>query len=200
MKRVFVSVIVLILFGSVSLQAQQSFVESTFTDKRDGQEYQIIRIGDRWWMAENMNFELPEGSWCYDDDPMICKKYGRLYSWDAAVKACPDGWHLATDEDWQALELNMGVPEDKLDEMGWRPFTSDALNNNSTGFRLEMAGYRPYGDGAYDDLRDDAYFWTSTSYDKTDAWKRTLDDHRKEIGRGYDSKRKGFSVRCVKDQ
>jgi len=199
MKRVLVLVFVFVLLGSLSLLAQQPFVESTFTDQRDGQEYQIVKIGEQWWMAENLNFEMPKGSWCYDDDPLICNKYGRLYSWDVAVKACPQGWHLASDEDWQALESNMGVPKEKLNEMGWRAFTNDALNNNSAGFRLEMAGYRPYGDGAYDDIRDDAYFWTSTSYDKTDAWKRTLDDHRKEIGRGYDSKRKGLSVRCVKD-
>ena len=130
---------------------------------------------------------------------MICNKYGRLYTWDAAVKACPEEWHLASDKEWQVLEENLGIPGSELDEMGWRPMKDESLHANLDGFKLIMSGYRPYGDGAFDDLMDDAYFWTSTSYDKVDAWKRSMDDHRKAVGRGYDSKRKGLSARCVKD-
>ncbi len=199
MKRVTVIFVLSALFGTISLFAQYSSIESTFKDERDGKEYQIVKIGDVWWMAENLNFESRDGSWCYDDDPMICNKYGRLYSWEVAVKACPDGWHLPSDEEWQELEKNMGVPEEALDKMGWRPMKDESLHEILTGFKLVMAGYRPYGDGAFDDIMDDAYFWTSTNYDKVDAWKRSLDDNRKDIGRGYDSKRKGLSVRCVKD-
>jgi len=32
-----------------------------------------------------------------------CKKYGRLYDWDEAMKACPKGWHLPSDKEWQTL-------------------------------------------------------------------------------------------------
>lgn len=199
MKRVIVTIMVPALFGTFSLMAQHSFIESTFTDERDGQEYNTVKIGDQMWMAENLKFEFPDGSWCYDDDPMICNKFGRLYSWDAAVESCPAGWRLPSDEDWMILEKNLGIPEDALDQMGWRAFRDETLQENLSGFKLIMAGYRPYGDGAYDDIMDDAYFWTSTGYDKVDAWKRTFDDHRKAVGRGFDSKRKGLSVRCVKD-
>ena len=199
MKRVIVITVLSVLFGSLSLHAQHSTMESTFKDDRDGKEYQIVKIGDIWWMAENLNFEIREGSWCYDDDPMLCNKFGRLYSWEAAVRACPGGWHLPSDEEWQKLEKNMGIQEEELDKMGWRPGAGGHLHEDLAGFKPVMAGYRPYGDGAFDDIKDDAYFWTSTSYENTDAWKRTLDDDRNEIGRGYDSKRKGLSVRCVKD-
>lgn len=45
------------------------------------------------WMAENLNFETPEGSFCYDDDESNCAIYGRLYTWAAAVgkseEECP---------------------------------------------------------------------------------------------------------------
>lgn len=54
-------------------------------------------------MAENLNYEMDNrdryGSYCYDDDPGDddpgnCDKYGRLYTWIAAMNACPEGWHL----------------------------------------------------------------------------------------------------------
>jgi len=199
MKRIIGLIVVPVLIGTSYLSSQPSLIESTFTDTRDGKEYDIVKIGNQWWMAENLNYEISDGSWCYDDDPLICNKFGRLYSWDAAVKACPAGWHLPSDEDWKILEKNFGVPNTKLDEIGWRSFEDEETSANYPGFGMIMAGYRPYGDGAFDDINDDAYFWTSTSYDKVDAWKRTFDDNRKEVGRGFDSKRKGFSVRCVKD-
>ena len=72
------------------------------TDDRDGQTYKTVKIGDQWWMAENLNYaytgvpykygSLREGSftsdstsWCYDNDPANCDTYGRLYTWAAAM-------------------------------------------------------------------------------------------------------------------
>jgi uncharacterized protein (TIGR02145 family) len=199
MKRIVALIIVPVLFGTFILSAQSSLIESKFKDTRDGKEYNIVKIGDQWWMAENLNYEVTDGSWCYDNDPMICNKFGRLYNWEAASKACPAGWHLPSDEDWKILEQNFGIHSNELDKMGWRSFENADQSANYSGFRMIMAGYRPYGDGSFDDIGDDAYFWTSTSYDKIDAWKRTFDDDRSQVGRGFDSKRKGFSVRCLKD-
>ena len=58
-------------------------------------------------MAENLDIEV-EGSFCYDNDPENCKKYGRLYTWEAAKKACPKGWHLPSDAEWKILMNKMG--------------------------------------------------------------------------------------------
>lgn len=57
-------------------------------DERDGQIYNIVKLGSYMWMAENLNYDYNEGtakSYCYDDDPENCKKYGRLYMWSAAM-------------------------------------------------------------------------------------------------------------------
>ena len=199
MKKKQTFVIMLFVMLTVTAAFAQKPETNTMKDTRDGQRYEIAKIGNQWWMAENLNFDAGDGSWCYDDDPELCGKYGRLYDWETAKSACPSGWHLPSDREWQELEEVLGIPDQLLDQMGWRNFITDLLYVEDHGMKIVMSGYRPHGDGAYDDGNDDAYFWTSTEKDSSDAWKRFLDDQRKQVGRGYDDKREGFSVRCVKN-
>ena len=57
----------------------------TFTDPRDGQKYKTVKIGDQVWMAENLK---------YKGGAEVIDELGAGYSWDSALVACPDGWHL----------------------------------------------------------------------------------------------------------
>jgi len=78
-------------------------------DERDGQVYGFVEIGKHVWMTENLNYDYNEGSaksYCYDDDPENCKKYGRLYTWSAAADSaakfsddCKDCGYYASDDD-----------------------------------------------------------------------------------------------------
>ncbi len=81
-----------------------------------GENYSTIQYsaGGLTWMTKNLNYELPD-SWCYDNDPANCAEYGRLYTWEAAKKACQslgNGWRLPTDQEWRDLAKRFGGADD----------------------------------------------------------------------------------------
>ena len=148
----------------------------SFTDSRDGQSYDVVKIGNLVWMAENLNFETA-GSFCPEGDARNCKRLGRLYSWAEAKSVCPDGWRLPTKEDFESLvaatsedaaqslspSLAQSSSQSRAGAMlkakdGWfkKGNGSDAL-----GFRALPAGYRGV-DGKFDGIGGYAYFWSAT--------------------------------------
>jgi len=99
----------LLSITSFSLLAQREF---TITDARDNKTYSAIEFEipleggvsiKRSWLTQNSNFETTEGSYCYVDEPAYCDKFGRLYTYEAAKEACPEGWRIPTRKDWFML-------------------------------------------------------------------------------------------------
>ena len=134
---------------STSYKLDPSTVQKgTFTDQRDGRVYKTVTIGKQTWMAENLNYKV-DGSNCADSTDKDCKKYGRIYTWAAALDTattkrdpskvyqapfqgiCPDGWGIPTYADWDTLLANVGtrvsrtMNYDEFSEAGRRLLSKD---------------------------------------------------------------------------
>ena len=168
-----------------------SACSESFTDSRDGQSYDVVKIGDLTWMADNLNYAT-EASACPDGESRNCKRLGRLYSWAEAKTVCPDGWRLPTSADFAqilaqslspsiAQSPSQSLAQSQAGNSGAVPNASNAVQNNHAGLALKAkdgwfkkgngtdefgfnalpAGYRG-ADGKFDGIGGYAYFWSAT--------------------------------------
>ena len=144
-----------------------------FTDERDGQVYKTVTIGTQTWMAENLNYEPGDVSgmgsyaWsgCHNNEADSCVKYGRLYTWSAAMNACPYGWHLPSNAEWSILyEAVGGASTAGISLKSTNGWYGNGNGKDVCGFSVLPAGFRSY-DGFFLDQGDYAYFWSSTEFE-----------------------------------
>jgi hypothetical protein len=107
--------------------------KTNFTDPRDGEVYDVKKVGNLTWMKENLRFDVPNASWCFDDDEENCAELGRLYTFQAALKACPAGWRLPTDSDWLDLEKALGLAQEQ-----WMIDNYNAARGGNVGQKLKV--------------------------------------------------------------
>lgn len=184
---------------------EQSFttldVHGTLTDSRDEKTYNTIRIGDLWWMAENLNFYTGSGSWYYNNDSATyAGTYGRLYTWEVAKNACPAGWHLPTDAEWKELEMYLGMTQAQADGTGWRGTDQGTglKEGGASEFDALPGGYRN-NIGSFYGMDSGTGFWSSTESGSFNIWVRMLGKDNPQINRIDFNKSYGFYVRCIKD-
>ena len=203
---------------STLLFTQVGIAQSTgaFTDYRDGQTYKTISFKNALtgttftWMAQNLNYKV-QGSYAYDDNENNRKELGLLYTWEAAKKACPNGWHLATDSEWSILVSEFGGT-DKAGEAlksvnGWK---EDGNGTNSSGFNALPGGQRIAG-GSYRVLGILGLWWSSThTGEEGKAWEwnlhyggsskvEPLKSNKSKVFRFDADILGGLSVRCVRN-
>jgi uncharacterized protein (TIGR02145 family) len=183
-------------------------VKGTMTDSRDGQAYKTVKIGTQTWMAENLNYAYTgvpykfvdneskeytsdSTSWCYNNDPSNCTKYGRLYTWSAAMDSVgmwsTNGKGCGIGGDGVEADCSLTYPVRGICPEGWHLPTQDEWENlvsavgDSAAMRLMSAsgwsdggnGTDDYGfsafpaglrevSGVYYDEGNYAMFWSST--------------------------------------
>lgn len=189
--------------------------EKGLTDSRDGQTYATKEMKDgKTWMTENLNYSSPD-SWCFRESTENCTKFGRLYSWEAAKIACPDGWHLPTDEEWWNLTSFYGKAYSTFFGKAHNAtFQREKKNNNhgagkealkllqvggAGGLELQFSGYR-FANGTFYTDDNVGMYWTSSAYKSSGTgWYYFIRDGgglARNFGREVGLAR---SCRCVKD-
>ena len=125
--------------------------DNVFVDPRDGTSYKLTTIGSQTWFAENMNYQGKDVTgYCHSDKPENCDKYGKLYDWEAAKKACPTGTHLPTIEELQELMDFVGKDSSAVVLMADTGWTRDDgyVGIDKYGFAMlpgSFKGGRSYG-------------------------------------------------------
>ena len=204
------------------------------TDK-DGNVYKTVTIGKQVWMAENLKTtkfsdnspiqkvsdltawtlkSTPAYCW-YDNDSVTNKPlYGAMYNWFTANtgKLCPTGWHVATDDEYDTLELYLGIVRTDLDLWGWRGtdqgtkmknssgWAAGQNGTNTSGFSALPGGYRYAADGSFQAIGQWTYWWSNTEVDAGIAYYRRLDGTSSGVYKGGVDERAGKYIRCIKDK
>lgn len=188
------------------------------TDPGDDQTYQVVKLADgKTWMAENLNYATKGGgSWAYPDraypDSVVEANiyYGRMYTWEAAQKACPNGWHLPSNEEWEEMTDAYGGFV-LSSSTGDRDAAYEALiHGSSSGFNALLGGYLDTDNSSgFSYVNRRGYYWTSSvtenpeesEIDEADVgiWGYFFYASRGRLYRAGFARSKGFAVRCVKD-
>ena len=167
------------------------FENGTMVDARDNKTYKTLRfytkmnplnpkgfVEKEWvWMAENLNYKS-DTSYCYDNRPENCDKYGRLYPW--SDKLCPEGWHLPSMPEWQDL---FNLAENKYiaayhlkSKEGWKQYIVDYVKDgdwyspvyagpgdDKFGFAVLPGGYMQLMDSVTN-MDEEALYVSNTSF------------------------------------
>jgi uncharacterized protein (TIGR02145 family) len=211
--------------GSIlSSSSDNSYIEGLPLTYED-QTYRTVKIGTQTWMAENLNYNIGQGSKCYDDAESNCVKYGRLYNWVTAMAlpancgnstcssqvqpkhrgVCPDGWHIPSASDWDIL-LNYVQTDNGS------TYTSDSTASIAGKYLKSANGWNgedKYGftalPGGICDFScyaagNDGHWWGARDNGGSGAYIRTmkLSTDRAEYDGGAD-KNYYRSVRCIND-
>jgi uncharacterized protein (TIGR02145 family) len=171
-----------------------------------GESYPTVQIGSQCWMKKNLNVgNMITGvtnqtnnsiieKYCYGNNTTNCQTFGGLYQWNEAMQylttegtrgICPVGWHIPANSEWTVLYG------------GYPTGTAGALiSGGSSGFDALFGGLR-LASGSFLLLNSFAYFWTSTFYNSTSAYNRSISSSSVYSTNG--DKNQGFSIRCIKD-
>ena len=197
-------------------------------DVRDHQTYKTVKINNRVWMAENLNYDVPGyETYCINESADSCALYGRLYTWAAAVDSvalandpenpkicgyketcgidgvkgiCPEGWHLPTYAEWYLLYEYVGGKSVAAKMLRARKgWKKNNGNEDTFGFSGVPAGLWNPNAGEVIYMGAELALWSSTDSDANLAFTIEI-RFDDDVGYYFDNvKRLGLAVRCVQD-
>jgi uncharacterized protein (TIGR02145 family) len=152
------------------------------------------------WTTANLNVNT-SSSYCYDDADPNCRRYGRLYTWQSAQRACHSlggGWRLPTDDEWRQLAKHHGGVGNDAPDKGKAAYTA-LLSGGTSGFNAVLGGNRSV-DGKYERVGAHGFYWTGSENNPDTApfynfGKGSQGLYRQPEGR----KQMAVSARCVRD-
>lgn len=193
----------------------------------DNNIYNVVEIGTQVWMKEDLrtthysngdliltasftsslNHEnMPKYLWTFQDNDINISKVSRLYTWYAATDSrgvCPVGWHIPNESDWDLLTSYLGgqtVAGGKMKESGTIHWDQNHIeSSNESGFTALSVGYQRADGYTVIPYYTGVFYWSSTEANSESAWIRKLESHNTYIGKFYQSKKNGFTCRCIKD-
>jgi uncharacterized protein (TIGR02145 family) len=224
----FVTISAMLLLTACSGEAQDKNGKNA-TEPAQNQNPAIaqVTIGGQVWTAENLSVstfsngdrigqaktreafeqagEAQIPAWCYPDfNQEKGDRYGKLYNWHAVNDPrglAPEGWHVASDDEWDILANNVGGSFDAAPALkstaGW---FGNANGTNSSGFNALPTGGMSALNGYSAEARV-AVFWSATEAEigPSFAYYRVIHAPRNGIFREEDIKLSGFAVRCVRN-
>lgn len=203
------------LLASDSLQIPYLPLVNVVTDK-DGNSYQFQRMKDgNFWLTENLRTRV-KGSYCYEDNPEHCEKYGRLYTWKAAKNGCKslgEGWKLPKTKKWRKMAESYGTDDPKD---GNQAAYNALIIGGESGFRARLGGSR-HLKGSFAGIGIEGIYWTGSAYAQQDPYLgpnvSTLPRFKKTNGfiacfhsgdnryyQSFYSTSAAYSVRCIKEK
>jgi uncharacterized protein (TIGR02145 family) len=194
----FVSIALSIAVWSVSALWERLSAQDR---KTSGTVHSSKRMADgKQWTTDNLDVNTVP-SYCYQDAELNCRRYGRLYIWESARRACQslgDGWRLPTDDEWRQMAKHYGGVSDDSDYKGKSAHKALLAGDNS-GLNALLGGGRS-DDGQYARLEAHGFYWTASESDSASGWFYNFGRggqalHRQSGG----EKQRAFSVRCVKE-
>ena len=172
----------------------------TFKDTRDQTVYKTIKIGDQTWMYENLKFKA-DGAVAYGNDTKNIATYGYLYDWETAKKACPKGWHLPNETEWNKLITFLGGKnraggkmKSNLANTHWKApnrFAADSSKFNAFPSGVSKGG-------TFSSLESASYFWSSEA-ECTSAYSVYLSYNAGFADKKVLPKTDFAAIRCIKD-
>jgi uncharacterized protein (TIGR02145 family) len=204
-----------VTYNTVQIGNQCWFKENLRTTKyNDGTSIKNV-TGNATWASTT------SGAYCcYNNNTSNCDTRGALYNWYAVNtgKLCPSGWHVPSDAEWTTLNNYLSansqywcgskssyIAKSLASTTSWESNTTTCAvgnnlsANNSTGFSALPGGIRYYSSGTFDHLGRYGIWWSSTEYDGSKAWERSLYYYSATFYRGIGNKNFGYSVRCLRD-